>query len=233
MCPLRSTLPETYKEARLLFVIVCFCSHYYFLSQFLLFAVVSAQVKRMPLKWFWRSTRRCYSLCGKGTLVCMSTDVCKWMHLSHTERVGAVCLLATIMNPPPWIGSSMANTVSASVNIHQLFVYSLCVAFSIISIDGLAASNYISNKAPQWEDSAFQRCLSLSVYTDNVGSISLLKYEYCISATNELLTAMHGLLLAALRATGERKCYCEPSFFLLILTLKAKHYSVLWVRSSK
>lgn len=57
------------------------------------------------------------------------------------------------------------------------------MAFSIISIDGLAASNYISNKMAQWEDSPFQPCLSVFVYTDNLTTLCSLRYEwdaYCI-----------------------------------------------------
>ena len=91
------------------------------------------------------------------------------------------------------------------------------MAFSIIGIDGLAASNYISNKVPQWEDSPFQHCISLFVFTDNVATLSLLKYEDCLSVINELLTEMHRL--AAYRPQERRSVCKDTSLFLLILIL--------------
>ncbi len=68
------------------------------------------------------------------------------------------------------------------------------MALAIISIDGLAASNYISNIGPQWEDSPFQQRIS-------------------DCAANELLPVMHRLLLAALQATGEENLFVYGHFF--------------------
>lgn len=94
-----------------------------------------------------------------------------------TKRVGAVCLLATIINP--WEILAIQWQIQKQCVCVWIFIsclYSICVAFSIISIFGLTASNYISNKEPQWEDSPLQQCIWLFVFTDNVATISLLKY---------------------------------------------------------
>ncbi len=107
----------------------------------------------------------CYKLFGKRTLACK--QICANECISVRKK-GRCCLPFSHHNESlGWIGSSLANTVSVCVNIHQLFVYSLCVASSIISIYGLAASNYISNKEPQWEDSPCQQGILLFVYTND------------------------------------------------------------------
>lgn len=142
-----SDVAEKSKEARLLFVIICFCTASW--RQFLFFAVVSLQnALEMDLKI---SVGVLQIMWKENTSLHVNSPQ-KGVPLSHhNESLG-------------WIGTSLANTVKrVCVNIHHLFVHSMCVAFSIISTDGLAASNYIPNKVAQCENSRFLQCISLCV----------------------------------------------------------------------
>lgn len=80
----------------------------------------------------------------------------------------------------------------------------LCVAFSILSIYGLTASNYIFSMR---RFSLSTRYLSLCVYTYT------LKFVYCNSMTNKLLTVRHRFTFDCTRT----------HLFLFMLDLKLFH----------